>query len=60
MDITLDDQITTPRAKEVIMLAIHIVGRPVTKDEPIPRKDLIPIDKLITEGSTEEQKIDLG
>ena len=58
--ITLDYPIINPHAKPAVVLAIHIVGHPVTKDKPIQRKDLVSIDKIIAEGSMEEQKLDLG
>ena len=41
-------------------MAIHIIGRPISADEPISRHDLISIDKLKAEGRMEETKIDLG
>ena len=41
-------------------MAIHIVGRPISPNEPISLKDLISIDKLKAEGRMEEMKLDLG
>ena len=48
------------RLESAITLAFHIFGRPIDKNEPIPRKDIIFFDKLIAEGAIEEQKILLG
>ena len=58
--ISLDDPKITPRARAAVPLAIHIVGRPISKKEPLPRNHLISIDKLKAEGRMEEVKIDLG
>jgi hypothetical protein len=41
-------------------LTIHILGRPVSKFEPIPRDDLNSLSKLVAENLPEEQKICLG
>jgi hypothetical protein len=41
-------------------LVIHILGRPVATNEPIPRDDLNSLKKLAAEGLPEEQKICLG
>ena len=43
-----------------VQTAIHIVGRPISPNEPISRKDLISIEKLKAEGRMEEMKLDLG
>ena len=48
------------RLESAITLAFHIFGRPIDKNEPIPRKDIIAFNKLIAEGAIEEQKILLG
>ena len=58
--ISLDDPDTTLRARAAVPLAIHIVGRPIAPNEPIPRMDLISIEKLKAEGRMEELKTDLG
>ena len=58
--ISLDDPTITPRAQAAVPLAIHIVGRPVAPQEPIPRHDIISLDKLQAEGRMEELKTDLG
>jgi hypothetical protein len=41
-------------------LVLHTLGRPVAKDEPIPRDDLNSLKKLAAEGLPEEEKICLG
>jgi hypothetical protein len=58
--ISIDDPSITPRARAAVPLAIHIVGRPLAAKEPIPRQNLISIDKLQAEGRMEELKTDLG
>ena len=58
--ISLDEKLTRLRAQATVQLAIHIVGRPVFPNEPIPRQDLVSINKSIAEGRMEEIKIDLG
>jgi hypothetical protein len=67
-DVFIDDIITvfldTPenctRAPAAVPLAIHIVGRPKAKLEPIPREPLLSMDKLAAEGAPGEIKIVLG
>jgi hypothetical protein len=41
-------------------LVIHTLGRPVDKDDPIPRDDLNSLKKLSAEGLPEESRICLG
>ena len=58
--ISIDDPSITPRAQAAVPMAIHIIGRPLAENEPIPRQDLISIDKLQAKGRMEEFKTDLG
>lgn len=48
------------RAASAVLLAIHTVGRPVDKRDPIKRLDLVSLSKLQAEAALEEQKILLG
>ena len=67
-DVYIDDTITVSldgddnnkRAEAAVPLAIHIVGRPVAKTEPIKRQDLLSLPKLEAEGRLEEIKNVLG
>ena len=42
------------------LLAIHIFGRPVDSAEPVPRDDLLSLNKLLSEGSPSEVQTVLG
>ena len=44
------------RLESAITLTFHIFGRPIDKNEPIPRNDIIAFNKLIAEGAIEEQR----
>ena len=48
------------RARNAIALAIHTIFRPVNKEDPIDRDDVISIRKLLAEGKLEEIKVVLG
>ena len=48
------------RAANAVPLAIHIVGRPVNKKEPIQRDDLLSFSKLLGEGCMAELKTVTG
>ena len=65
-DSYLDDMIqvflaTNPhlgRCPSIVPLVVHLMTRPVAKDEPITRKDMLEADKLEAEGApTEEQRV---
>ena len=58
--VSLDDPAVLPRARAAVLLAIHIVARPLQTDEPIPRVGMIAIAKLLAEGAMEETKVILG
>jgi hypothetical protein len=38
------------------MLAIHVIGRPLLAEEPIPRETLAALAKLFAEAGMEETK----
>ena len=44
----------------VSLLALHMFGRPLNTDEPIPRDDLVAINKLLAEGTPMETQVALG
>jgi hypothetical protein len=48
------------RAPSAVPLAIHLVGRPTSPNEPLPREPLISTSKLSAEGSPSETKLVLG
>jgi hypothetical protein len=48
------------RLRGAILLAIHVVARPRSDDEPIPREWMEAINKLLAEAGAEETKIFLG
>ena len=48
------------RGANAVPLAMHTVGRPVHKQEPIPRDDLLWFHKLYGEGKLEEVKVVTG
>ena len=58
--VTVDINNNVERAAAATLLAIHIIGRPEIKSDPIPRKDLVSLSKLEAEGTMEETKILLG
>eukprot|EP00978_Attheya_sp_CCMP212_P012404 scaffold30875_cov50-Attheya_sp.AAC.4 len=63
-DLYLDDGVTVVadiddnlnRAAAAIPLAIHIVGRPRSGNEPIQREELLSIKKLTAEGGLSEKQ----
>jgi hypothetical protein len=67
-DVYIDDIITTfldtpencTRAPSAVPLAVHVVGRPLSNNEPIPREPLLSHDKLLAEGAPSELKTVLG
>jgi hypothetical protein len=67
-DLYLDDGVTITadigdnlhRAAAAIPLAMHIVGRPRSGNEPIPREELLALKKLAAEGGLAEIQIFLG
>ena len=58
--ISIDDPSITSRAQAAVPLEIKIVERPLLANEPIPRQDLIYIEKLQAEGRMEVLKTYLG
>jgi hypothetical protein len=48
------------RGASAVPLAIHLIGRPISDSEPIPRDPLISIKKLLAEGGLEEIQTVLG
>ena len=48
------------RCAAALPLALHILGRPVTTSEPIPRDDLLSVKKTLGEGQMAEQRVVLG
>ena len=56
----LNDTNRNERSCNAIPLLMHILFRPVAKDEPITREDVLSIRKLLGEGTMAEQKIILG
>ena len=66
-DVFIDDIITigyaTKRWKRLCgaaLLALHMFRRPAHNNEPVPRDDLLSLNKLIIEGSSSEVKTALG
>ena len=67
-DVYIDDTIAVgpdindnaSRLEAAIPLAMHIFGRPLSPNEPIPRSALISHNKLLAEGRIEEVKMLLG
>ena len=67
-DVYIDDIITVSlaspmndaRASAAVPLSIHILGRPMSTNEPIQRDELMSIIKLQAEGQLEEYKTVLG
>jgi hypothetical protein len=58
--IALDDKDNTTRVSYTIPLAIHTLAREENSLDPIPRKDIISLKKLLAEGQMEESKTILG
>ena len=48
------------RAEAATLLALHTMGRPTNKDDPITRVNLVSLSKLTAEAALEEEKILLG
>jgi hypothetical protein len=48
------------RCAAAVPLAIHILGRPIAPNEPIPRDDLLSVKKTLGEGQMAETRIVLG
>jgi len=66
-DVFIDDIITVGYFSDcwkwlcgAALLALHIFDRPVDESEPVPRDDLLAINKLLSDGSPSEIKIVLG
>ena len=49
-----------PRLQSCILLALHLVFRPISESKPIPRDEADAITKLIAEGGLEETKLIIG
>ena len=68
IDVYIDDLITAipdlhgnrDRAKAAVLLAIHIMGRPLAEIETILRDELVSLSKLLAESNLSEIKIFLG
>ena len=68
VDFYIDDTVTIgpylpgiiPRLAACILLSSHLVFRPLSKFEPIPRNKAAAVAKLISEGGLEETKQILG
>jgi len=56
----LSDDESERRLKNSILLAMEVVGRPMNKNEPLPRDDLASKSKLLAESGLSEQKCLLG
>ena len=48
------------KGSRVSLLLLHVLGRPIHKEEPITREDLLAFDKTVAEGTPEEIKLVLG
>ena len=66
-DIFIDDIITVGfhskrwrRLCGATLLALHMFGRPAHENEPVPRNDLVALNKLLAAGSPSEIKTVLG
>jgi hypothetical protein len=51
---------TELRLKSAVILAMETVGRPISKNEPLPRDPLPSMDKLLSEANLSEEKCLLG
>ena len=60
LTITLDDPDLVTRGSQAIPLMCHTIFRPVHKNEPLPRTNILSKAKLIAEGMPSEQKTFLG
>jgi hypothetical protein len=62
INVFLDTEINRRRQPHVVPLAVHVTTRPHTGDEqePIPRRPLISLPKLLAEGSPAELQVVLG
>ena len=58
--VTVDEPGNALRAKEVVPLAVHALGRPQSEVEHLPRDNLVSISKLAAEGSPTEEIVMLG
>jgi hypothetical protein len=56
----LDSHANRKRAPSAVPLAVHLVGRPLSQDEPIQRESLLSLEKLAAEGAPSETKTILG
>ena len=48
------------RLERALLLAIHVLARPLQTDEPIPRETMAALNKLISEAGLTERKVNLG
>ena len=60
LPVALDINDNVKRVGYAVPLAVHSIGRQVSPNEPLPRKDLISLPKLAAEGRMEETKLGLG
>ena len=67
IDDFIDDLVTVGYASEgwrrlcgAALLSLHALSRPVSNDEPIPRDDVLALNKLLSEGSAAEVQTVLG
>ena len=51
LTVTLDDLRLITRCAQVIPLMCHVIFRPIHKNEPLPRSDILSRAKLIAEGA---------
>ena len=58
--VDLPDTDNATRLERALLLAIHILARPLQSDEPIPRETMAALNKLISEAGLSELKINLG
>ena len=60
LTLIIDDKNLIPRGIHAIPLFLYLVFRPVHKNEPVERNDILSKAKLLAEGKLEEEKTFLG
>ena len=60
VQIFIDNERNATRSPGIVPLALHLLVRPTSKDEPIARSDILAADKMLAEGSPSEEMRVLG
>ena len=48
------------RGCAILPFVLHLLGRPVSETEPLPREDLLSLKKFVAEATPAERKVVLG